>query len=54
MYCRGFDGAVPTLSRSRLRLADALFALGWITAFAVLRAWPLPPLLYDLLQHGLR
>ncbi|MFA6107655.1 MAG: cobalt ECF transporter T component CbiQ [Candidatus Latescibacterota bacterium] len=51
MYCRGFDGTVPTLARSRFRAADAVFVLGWIAAFAILRAWPLPPLLYELFQN---
>ncbi|MCC6353171.1 MAG: cobalt ECF transporter T component CbiQ [Verrucomicrobiae bacterium] len=42
MRCRGFDGQVRTLTRLRFGFADALFLLGWSTAFVLLRCFDLP------------
>jgi cobalt/nickel transport system permease protein len=37
MKCRGFDGQIRMMRELRFRAADALFLIGWSTAFIVFR-----------------
>ncbi len=50
MVGRGFDGTIRTLERTRFRLADGLFLVGWIAFFAVARCWNLAELLGRLVM----
>ena len=42
MLCRGFDGEVRTVRRTRFGLRDYAFVLGWSAAFVTMRAYDLP------------
>ncbi len=52
MLLRGFFGEFPYCAPPRTRGRDALFALGWIAAFALARAFDLSQLLGALLTGG--
>lgn len=52
MCCRGFDGRVRTLESLRFRAGDALFLLGCLTFFVLLRFFHLAGILGSLLIGG--
>jgi cobalt/nickel transport system permease protein len=52
MLCRGFDGELDLPARTRFRLADVGFLVGWCAFFAVVRGWDLPGWLGGLITSG--
>ncbi|HYH02670.1 MAG TPA: cobalt ECF transporter T component CbiQ [Bacillota bacterium] len=47
MLCRGYEGKLPVLRRSRLRLADGIFFAGWSVFFLLVRCVNLPQIMGD-------
>ncbi|NQU63733.1 MAG: cobalt ECF transporter T component CbiQ [SAR324 cluster bacterium] len=42
MQCRGFDGHIRTIKRTRIGIPDAVFFLIWSTLFVIMRCFNLP------------